>query len=141
MSRVSASLGQVLRRFLISRIFPDGIELHVYVGYNSVRWESSGSLPTMDSFDDASDRSSTLHANSRLSGLSSASEQVSTNKERLRVVSAQVNAVMESSSTPPPLPRKQSQIDCNADNMYAAPHSVKMRHHSHKGKVSYLSTE
>ncbi|XP_067937845.1 dedicator of cytokinesis protein 1-like [Watersipora subatra] len=127
-----AGSGQFFRSSISSNDRPA-----ISLGYNSVRWESSGSLPTMDSFDDASDRSSTLQANSRLSGLSglsSASEQVSTNKERLRVVSAQVNAVMESSSTPPPLPRKQSQIDCNADNMYAAPHSVKMRHHSHKGK-------
>lgn len=108
-------------------------------GYNtSIRWESTASLTVNDSFDDASESvtcSTPTSAISTPNRVSAISDTLSNSRQRAS--SPVVKSNNETSSGPPPLPRKQSQVD-TTDSTYMSPHSVRMRKHSHKGLVSLL---
>ncbi|KAF6017550.1 mbc [Bugula neritina] len=103
-------------------------------GYNtSIRWESTASLTVNDSFDDASESvtcSTPTSAISTPNRVSAISDTLSNSRQRAS--SPVVKSNNETSSGPPPLPRKQSQVD-TTDSTYMSPHSVRMRKHSHKG--------
>lgn len=106
------------------------------LGYNT-RWDSSsGSLTTNELFDDPSDFLNSTPTSVNSPRISSTPEVVT----RHRPANTRTDGDTTNNDTPPPLPRKQSQVvDVNRDdlNTYMAPHSVvKMRKHSHRGMVS-----
>lgn len=142
--------------------------LFSYTGYHT-KWESTGSLQINDSFDDSAvnmssspARASLLANNMRSAGSADNVNSLIANQDRAytptplanqdrphtptptrndrtRNLSATQKPAGESSSTPPPLPRKQSQVDSPqtlndpANGGYA---QVRLRKHSHKGLVS-----
>ena len=101
------------------------------IGYSNSRWESNASLQNTDNHGSADPVSTQQSATQPR--LSSVPDQ--TSRDGQRSSSVNVRSVVAPCSTPPPLPRKQSQVESPDTAMYMAPHSVKMRHHSHKGMV------
>lgn len=113
------------------------------VGYNNgTKWESTGSLPIHDTFSDDMTTPPQKPMLTNQMRSSSLADTPLANKERQ--FSNQLANLRSASadSTPPPLPRKQSQIEPGSsgsgDSPYVTPQNVRMRNHSHKGLVSTI---